>query len=85
MCPDANTSGHEGSDNEFAQAVLVEVFRKALLAEHADDWTMETCAEAAHVCARAFVSWASDGFGDVEQEQYTLDNPPPWINRHRHG
>jgi hypothetical protein len=30
----------------------VEAFRKALMDEHSNDWTMETIAEAAHICAR---------------------------------
>jgi hypothetical protein len=35
------------------RAMLVEVYRKALMREHSDDWTMEVIAEAAHICARA--------------------------------
>lgn len=35
------------------QADTIELFRKALLAEHSSDWSMETCSEAAHICARA--------------------------------
>lgn len=42
------------------RAELIEVFRKALLAEHANDWDMETCAEAAHICARAVPTETDD-------------------------
>jgi hypothetical protein len=38
---------------------LVERFRAALMAEHADDWDMETVAEAAYICAAAVSSPAS--------------------------
>jgi hypothetical protein len=33
--------------------LLVERYRKALMAKHADDWTMEVISEAAHICAQA--------------------------------
>ena len=53
------TNRQEGSapPTELRQQVeghLIEVFRKALMVEHHHDWDMETCAEAAHVCARAW-------------------------------
>ena len=31
----------------------VELFRKALMERHAEDWDMETISEAAHICAEA--------------------------------
>lgn len=34
------------------KAELIEQFRKALMVEHARDWTMDTISEAAHICAR---------------------------------
>lgn len=34
-------------------AELIEHFRKALMREHHQDWTMEVISEAAHICARA--------------------------------
>ena len=37
---------------------LVERFREALMAEHADDWDMDTVSEAAHVCAAAIGRWS---------------------------
>jgi hypothetical protein len=48
---------HEGADDEAAAdiAARVEVFRKALMVEHGDDWDMETVSEAAHICAKAVV------------------------------
>lgn len=36
------------------EANLIEIFRKALMAEHHHDWDMETVSEAAHICARAW-------------------------------
>lgn len=42
------------------ESSLVETFRSALMAEHHDDWDMETVSEAAHICARA---WADRFFG----------------------
>lgn len=41
------------SADDEVTAALIELFRKAMLLTHADDWTMDACAEAAHVCARA--------------------------------
>lgn len=38
---------------------IVERFRKALMVAHADDWDMDTVAEAAHVCAEEVTSWAA--------------------------
>lgn len=32
---------------------LIEHFRKALMREHHQDWTMEVISEAAHICAKA--------------------------------
>ena len=37
----------------MSQSTTIELFRKALMCEHRDDWTMETISEAAHICARA--------------------------------
>jgi hypothetical protein len=42
-------SPQERWDRYYAR--VVERFRKALMVAHADDWDMETVAEAAHVCA----------------------------------
>jgi hypothetical protein len=36
--------------------LLIERYRKALMAEHAHDWTMEVISEAAHICARTHES-----------------------------
>lgn len=35
------------------QKELVEHFRKSLMREHSQDWTMEVISEAAYICARA--------------------------------
>lgn len=58
---------------------LVETFRTALMAEHSDDWDMDTVAEAAYICASAltaagFVVVRAPGLnhGD-ELGQYTGD------------
>jgi hypothetical protein len=32
----------------------IEVYRKALMVSHADRWSMDDIAEAAHICARAW-------------------------------
>lgn len=40
------------------EANLIEVFRKALMREHHQDWDMETVSEAAHICAKA---WCDEG------------------------
>jgi hypothetical protein len=49
---------------------LVEVFRKALMEAHADDWDMDTVSEAAHICARAALA-AHD------QQAGVSDTPEP--------
>jgi hypothetical protein len=45
---------------------LVEVFRKALMEAHADDWEMDTVSEAAHICARAALA-AHDQRGEPDE------------------
>lgn len=42
-----------GDTTEEITAALIEQFRKALMVAHADDWTMDTISEAAHICARS--------------------------------
>lgn len=42
-------------------ADMTEKFRTALMEVHANDWTMETIAEAAHICAGAISSDVSTG------------------------
>jgi len=37
---------------------LTERFREALMAEHGEDWDMDTVSEAAHVCATAIGRWS---------------------------
>lgn len=44
-------------DRDEFLSVWVERFRTTLMERHADDWDMETCSEAAHVCAEAMVAW----------------------------
>lgn len=34
---------------------LTERFRKALMREHHDDWTMEVISEASHICAQTLI------------------------------
>lgn len=41
--------------DESRRAQLIELFRVALLRHHADDWSMEICAQAAHICAAVVV------------------------------
>lgn len=41
---------------EQLHAERIEQFRKALMAAHANDWTMEVISEAARVCANAEAS-----------------------------
>jgi hypothetical protein len=36
------------------EASLIEVFRKAPMVEHHQDWDMDTISEAAHICAEAW-------------------------------
>jgi len=39
--------------NDEETSELVERFRKALMTQHGDDWTMEIISEAAHICAKS--------------------------------
>lgn len=55
----------------------IEVFRKALMEAHADDWDMDLVAEAAHICARAALA-AHDQQGDKGSRARRQPGSPQW-------
>lgn len=57
------TEPPESARSQEVLAALIEAFRKALMEKHADDWTMETISEAAHICAHAWVDKVFAGTG----------------------
>jgi predicted RNase H-like nuclease (RuvC/YqgF family) len=54
---------------------LVEVFRKALMEVHADDWDMDTVSEAAHICALSALA-ARQAFCRAEEADAAVPATP---------
>lgn len=50
--PETTQRSSELVKRQNAQSLLIEQMRKALMVAHADNWDMDTAAEAAYICAQ---------------------------------